>query len=72
VRTTFSGHKLRDIRRKRGCSRDDLARAIDRSYQSVVLYELGRVVPPTPVVAALADALEVDPGEFFDALGGAA
>lgn len=61
----FDGHCLRDIRRERGMSRDQLAAAAARSSQSVIMYEQGRGLPSVRTVAALADVLGVEIDELF-------
>lgn len=56
---TFSGAKLRDLRRNLGMSREALAFEVDRSYLSIRNYESGQTIPPEAVAERLADALRV-------------
>ena len=63
----FDGHLLRRFRVRLGYSRANVAIAARRSEQTIVLYELGKVVPPVKVVEDLAVCLEVDPGDLFTA-----
>lgn len=63
---TFSGPALRRHRTARNVRREALALAVDRSAQTIQLYEIGKVDPPASVVARLADALDVDPGALFE------
>src|SRR3712207_9148838 len=66
---SFSGEKLREIREARGLPRSLTAAGIRRSEQTVLLYETGRVSPPSDVVCRLADLLAVHPGELFAEVG---
>jgi transcriptional regulator with XRE-family HTH domain len=63
---TFSGHRLRQARKASGVRYEHLAVAVGRSTDTLRSYEAGRVDPPASVVARLADALDVDPGELFE------
>jgi len=62
----FSGHRLRSARKAAGLRRERLAVAVDRSVASIALYETGSVDPPGTVIAGLASALDVRPGDLFD------
>ena len=62
----FSGQKVRDARTRAGIRPEMIAVAISRSVDSLRLYEQGRTDPPASVIAALANALHLEPGEFFD------
>lgn len=61
----FSGARLRQQRSRAGLSRELLAIQTGRSVPSITSYELGRIVPPTPVVCRLADVLECSIGDLF-------
>lgn len=62
----FSGSKLKAHRIAHGVTREQLAVAVDKSYGSIVAYELGRAVPGADTVARLADGIGRDPGDLFD------
>lgn len=61
----FSPTRLREAREAAGFRREATAVAIDRSYQTIVSYELGRIQPPPRVLAAMAGLYGVPVGEFF-------
>lgn len=61
----FCGARLRQLREDAGLSRAEVAVAVGRTAESVYLYELGRIVPPTRMLGELAAALGCDPGDFF-------
>jgi len=67
IQRTWSGERLRALRRQRGLSREVLAFAIGRSYASLTNYERGVNVPPATVVAALAAHLDCTTDDLFDA-----
>lgn len=62
----FSGRRLREHRERAGLRREHLAVAINRSARMVDAYEAGDGVPPTPVVAALADTFGVAVDDLFE------
>ena len=62
----FSGTQLRTRRLALGLRAEHLAVAVGRSVESVRGYEAGRIDPPAAIVAALADAVGVTPGELFE------
>jgi transcriptional regulator with XRE-family HTH domain len=62
----FSPRRLREAREAAGIRPEAAALQVDRSYQSVLSYELGRVTPPTPVLAAFAGLYGVTVDAFFD------
>ena len=57
---------IRHAREAAGMTRTELGAAIGRTEQTIIAYEHGRAVPPTTVVAAIADTLGVHPGHFFE------
>jgi transcriptional regulator with XRE-family HTH domain len=61
----FSGDRLRAIRESRGKRREVLAVETGYSFPSVVAWELGTQPPGSRAVGALADALDVSPGDFY-------
>jgi transcriptional regulator with XRE-family HTH domain len=64
LRELFGGN-LKRLRHQRGMSQDDLSGAaeMDRSYLSEI--ENGRYYVSLKVIGRLADALKVEPVEFF-------
>jgi len=62
----FAGHLLEQHRKAAGKSREQLAVDVGRSHQSIVAYERGRIVPPLDVLAVLAAAVDVAPGDLFE------
>ena len=56
----FDGAKARTLRQAQRIRPEGLALACDRSAPSVLQYESGRVTPPLPVAAAIAEALGVE------------
>jgi ribosome-binding protein aMBF1 (putative translation factor) len=62
----FSPSKLRKQREVAGLSREALAVAIDRSWQSVYQYERGRVLPSTEALLRLASALGCELDELCE------
>lgn len=65
MRSRFDPDRLRARREALGRSREEVAVAVGRGYQAIVAYEKGAISPPAPVIAALADALDVEVGYFF-------
>jgi transcriptional regulator with XRE-family HTH domain len=61
----FSGDRLRAIRESRGKRREVLAAETGYSFPSVVAWELGSQTPGSQAIGALADALNVHPGDFY-------
>lgn len=62
----FAGTRLRRIREDRGITREELATATGRGYESISSYELGRAVPSVEALARMALALKVDVGDLFE------
>lgn len=62
----FAGNRLRSIREDRGITREQLATATGRGYESICSYELGRSVPSVGALARMAAALGVEVGELFE------
>lgn len=65
---TFSGKRLRELRKHVGFSGERLAVDVGRSLYSIAGYEAGRSVPSAEVVARMADALDCDPGDFYEVI----
>ena len=63
---TFSGKRLRELRKTAGFSGERLAVDVGRSLYSISGYEAGRSVPSAEVLGRLADALGCDPGDFYE------
>jgi transcriptional regulator with XRE-family HTH domain len=62
----FSGKRLSRARQDAGLRREHLALSVDRSAQTITLYELGRIDPPASVVGRLADAVGCAPGDLYE------
>ncbi len=62
----FSGPQLRAARIAAGIQPERIALDVRRSAFTIHEYETGRVVPPTQIVAALADALGLTVDDFFE------
>jgi transcriptional regulator with XRE-family HTH domain len=65
----FNPARIRAARRAAGLSRTALAVAIHRSEPTIGRLERGEVVPPADVIAHVANALGVHPGDLFDNVG---
>ena len=65
VTRRFSGPRLRRIRQRRSLSQRALARAVGVSQTTVHLAETGERVPHERTIGALAEALGVEPQDFF-------
>jgi ribosome-binding protein aMBF1 (putative translation factor) len=63
--TAFAPERLRRTRRAAGMTPEHLAIAIGRSSYSVRDYEVGRITPPTAIVARLATALGCPVASLF-------
>ncbi len=57
---------MAERRKARNLSREALALASDRSWQSISNYEMGRGRPPLVVLERLAAILECEPGDLFE------
>lgn len=64
----FSGTRLRAIREDRECTREALATASGRSYESISSYELGRSVPSVEALVSMAAALHAEVGDLFESV----
>jgi transcriptional regulator with XRE-family HTH domain len=53
----FSGPRLREARKSAGLSPEHLAISVGRSSYSIREYEMGRVIPSTTILIAIADTL---------------
>lgn len=62
----FVGSRLRAQRELFNEQPETLALALGRTAQTVHLWERGRVIPPTPIVEAIAKRYDVSIGHFFD------
>ena len=61
----FDGAELRRRRLALGLKREHVAIATNRTAESITSWELGRQVPPTPVVMALCHVLDCEPADLF-------
>lgn len=59
------GLKIRIMRKSRGMTQEDLAKAIDQSPSSITMYETGRREPNFETLEAIADAFNVSLYEFI-------
>jgi transcriptional regulator with XRE-family HTH domain len=59
------GKRLAELRRQRGLTQVQLAEAIDSTQRAISYYENHTGYPPAPVVAQLAQALEVSTDELL-------
>ncbi len=62
----FDPSKLIAARTRAGLSREQVAVAVCRSYESISFYERGHVKPPTPVIERLAGLFGIRAGDLFD------
>lgn len=62
----YSGTRVRAMRKAAGPRVEHVAIHLDRSVYTVLEYEHGRVIPPTPVLAALADLYGCSTDDFFE------
>lgn len=65
IQRQFSHQKLRSAREDSGWSRMQLAFALNCTYETVVLYETGKIVPPIKRLLHIGEVLEVDVRDFF-------
>lgn len=63
------GANVKMLREKRGLSQEQLAVAIDRTWQAVSHIETGKTLPPLPTLGALAVVLGVTPAELLSEAG---
>lgn len=66
TRTAFSGALLRAARERHRLPKELVALATGRSTYSISEYESGRVVPPLPTLAAIADLIGEPVEAFFE------
>lgn len=62
---TLIGTNVKMLRERRGLSQEQLAVAIDRTWQSISHIETGKSLPPLTTLAALASALGVGTGDLL-------
>ncbi len=60
-----AGTKIREVRKARGMSQDELAELASLNRVTVTKYESGRVEPGAQALARIADALEVSADELL-------
>ena len=63
------GTRIRTMRKSRGMTQEDLARAIGQSASSITMYETGRREPDFETLEALADVFNVPMVSFVDGSG---
>ncbi len=59
------GERLRELRKEKGLSQNELAHAADIEYSQVSRIELGKINTSISQIAALSDALGVHPKELL-------
>jgi len=62
---TLIGTNVKMLRERRGLSQEQLAVAIDRTWQSISHIETGKSLPPVTTLASLASALGVGTGDLL-------
>lgn len=60
------GEKLREIRKRRGLTQEQLAESVEVSFQQIQKYENGHTRMNTDKLQAIAHALAVPVSAFFD------
>lgn len=64
------GERIKQLRKAKGWSRDDLRSAIGKiSYQTVASFELDVVKPSLKMVGKICKAFRLEPEEFFKGVG---
>lgn len=63
------GTNVKMLREKRGFSQEQLAVAIDRTWQAISHIETGKTLPPLPTLGALATALGVSMADLLSEVG---
>lgn len=61
----FSGPLVRELREKRGLSREQLSAKTGKCFSVVRYYETGHTSPSIGALEKLAEVLNVHPGKFF-------
>lgn len=56
------GERIRELRKAKGWTQDDLAEAANIHRVTIAQYEAGKVIPKSTSLKRLTDALEVDAG----------
>ena len=70
METERFGNKLKELRRRRGCSQRRLAEMLMVSNTTVANWESGRRLPDIAMLTHLADCLGAEPQELMDGLHG--
>lgn len=63
------GQKIRSIRKEKDLYASEIARRAKVSNGLISRIENGRTIPSLPVLFSIIQALEVDPGSFFESIG---
>lgn len=63
------GTNVKMLREKRGLSQEQLAVAIDRTWQAISHIETGKTLPPLPTLGAIATVLGVTPAALLSESG---
>lgn len=63
------GQKIRSLRKEKGLYATEIARRANVSNGLISRIENGRTIPSLPVLFSIIEALEVEPGEFFESIG---
>lgn len=64
--SVISGSTIRRLRKQAGLTQKALAQTIHRCPATVCMYERGQRDIPTSVLAKIATALQVQPGDLFE------
>lgn len=62
---TILGEKIKNFRRVRGLTQEDLAKCVNRSKNHISKIEQGTANPPLSLLLEIAQALEIDPTELL-------
>lgn len=60
------GQRIVDLRKHKGWSQSDLARACNKDRQAIEKFESGKVNPTVYSVLEISNALEISLNQFFD------
>lgn len=66
IQQQFSYAKLRAAREDSGWSRQQLSFALTCAYETIVLYETGRIIPPIKRLLHICEVLEIDVRTLFE------
>ncbi len=64
----YLGSRIREMRRARSCTLEDLGHLAELAWTNVAKIERGEVSPSVETVVRIATALNVDPGELLQGM----